>query len=58
MGEIVRARTRYEAALAEIEASRQNLSSAVTLSEWVSTGGTYFAEAANDRLSGDGSRFW
>jgi hypothetical protein len=55
LGEIVKARTRYEAALAELDASRENLSSIVTLGEWVSSGGAHFAEAANDRLSGDGS---
>jgi DNA repair exonuclease SbcCD ATPase subunit len=55
MGEIVRARTRYEAALTELDAARENLSSIVTLGEWVSSGGAHFAEAANDRLSGDGS---
>jgi hypothetical protein len=55
MGEIVKARTRYEAALAELEASRENLSSTVTLAEWVSSCGASFAEAANDRLSGGGS---
>jgi uncharacterized protein (UPF0335 family) len=55
MGEIVKARRRYEAALTELDASRENLSSTVTLAEWVSSGGAHFAEAANDRLSGDGS---
>ena len=33
MGEIVKVRTRYEAAVAELEASRENLSSTVTLAE-------------------------
>jgi chromosome segregation ATPase len=55
LGETVKARTRYEAALAELEAARENLSSVVTLGEWVSSGGASFAEAANDRLSGGGS---
>jgi chromosome segregation ATPase len=55
IGETVKARTRYEAAIAELDAARDNLSSIVTLAEWVSSGGAHFAEAANDRLSGGGS---
>jgi hypothetical protein len=55
ISEIVKARTRYEAAVAELDASRDNLSSTVTLAAWVSSGGAHFAEAATDRLSGDGS---
>jgi hypothetical protein len=55
LGETVKARTRYQAALAELEAARENLSSVVTLGEWVSSGGASFAEAANDRLAGGGS---
>lgn len=37
--ETSRARTRYESALAELEAARGNLSAAVGLSGWVSSGG-------------------
>jgi hypothetical protein len=55
LGEIVKARTRYEAAVTELDAARENLSSIVTLAAWVSSGGTFSAEAANDRLSGGGS---
>ena len=55
MREIAKSGARYEAALIELEASREGLSDAVTLAEWVSSCGAYFAEAANDRLSGGGS---
>lgn len=48
---------RYEASLAELEASREHLSSAVGLSEWVSSGGAAIAEAATNQLAGSGHSF-
>jgi hypothetical protein len=53
--EISKARSRFEAALTELEAARENLSGAVGLNAWVSSGGAAFGEPANDRLAGDGS---
>jgi flagellar hook-length control protein FliK len=53
--EISKAGTRYEAALTELEDARENLSSAVGLNEWVSSGGAAAGEPANERLAGDGS---
>jgi hypothetical protein len=50
---IAKAGTRYQAALSELEAARENLSSAVGLSAWVASGGAATGEPANDRLSGD-----
>jgi chromosome segregation ATPase len=53
--EISKAGTRYEVALAELADARENLSSAVGLNEWVSSGGAAAGEPANERLAGDGS---
>jgi chromosome segregation ATPase len=57
MGETAKARTRYESALAELEASRANLSAAVGLFEWVSSGGASTAEPATNQLAGSGHSF-
>ena len=55
--ETSRARTRYESALAELEAARGNLSAAVGLSGWVSSGGAATAEPATNELAGAGHSF-
>lgn len=52
-----KAKARYESALAELKASRENLSSAVGLSGWVSSGGQASAEAATNQLAGTGQSF-
>jgi hypothetical protein len=54
LSEISKARRRSEAALAELEAARDNLSSIVGLNEWVASGGAAAGEPANDRLAGNG----
>jgi uncharacterized protein YukE len=53
--EISKAGRRFEAALTELEDARENLSSAVGLNGWVTSGGAAAGEPANDRLAGDGS---
>jgi hypothetical protein len=55
LGEISKAASRYDAALAGVEDARANLSAAVGLSAWVASGGAAAGEPANDRLAGDGS---
>jgi len=55
--ETSKAKTRYESALVELEASRENLSSAVGLFGWVSSGGAGLAEPATNRLAGTGHSF-
>lgn len=50
--ETAKARTRYEFALAELEAARENLSSAVGLFGWVSSGGQASAQPATNMLAG------
>lgn len=50
--ETSKARVRYESSLAELEASRENLSSAVGLFGWASSGGQASAEPATNRLAG------
>jgi hypothetical protein len=52
-----KARVRYESALAELEAARENLSSAVGLFGWVSSGGAATAEPPTNRLAGTGHSF-
>jgi hypothetical protein len=53
--EISKAGRRFEAALTELEDARENLSGAVGLNAWVTSGGAAAGEPANDRLAGDGS---
>jgi hypothetical protein len=55
MSEISKAGRRFEAALTELEDARENLSGAVGLNAWVSSGGAAAGEPANDRLAGDGA---
>jgi hypothetical protein len=55
MRALAKARERYTRAVDELELAREDLSSAATLCEWVSSGGAATADAANDRLSGDGA---
>jgi hypothetical protein len=52
-----KAKGRYEAALAKLEAARGNLSSAVGLFGWVTSGGAGLAEPATNRLAGTGHSF-
>jgi chromosome segregation ATPase len=50
--ETSKARSRYEAAVDELVASREALSSTVGLAQWVESGGASHAEPVYDRLSG------
>jgi chromosome segregation ATPase len=52
-----KAKARHEAAIAELEASRKDLSSAVGLFHWASSGGAATAEPATNQLSGGGHSF-
>jgi hypothetical protein len=53
--EILKAGSRYEAALVELSDAREGLSGAAGLSAWVISGGAAAGEPARDRLAGDGS---
>jgi hypothetical protein len=55
--ETSKAKTRYESALAELEAARGNLSAAVGLSGWVLSGGAATAEPATNQLADTGHSF-
>lgn len=55
--EASKARTRYEAALTELEDARGNLSATVGLFHWASSGGVATPEAATNQLAGTGHSF-